>query len=367
MNIKYKLLSLLLIVFLFGCETGRLAEFTNQRAITRPNIKFQSPTSSTKSFAVLYAQNAISFYQSLQNQFTNSIDLAVSQGTLTKFEGRQTKRAVNKRMTLLKRSLNSYINRFSSSLTTSQMTTGVIRFNSPFDPPFSIIPGASKKNKLKSLRTILGQVESFSGLAVSFTDSLHNAITASANSSQIALAQALTTKLNNSFKKDIKAIRKFINFINIRRFKEFNRKRINLNNFVGNYSGNCTNISNGRVEPLSAVISFDDTTNELTLSFPRPDNLYGPANTEIFSDTFTKRRGVSFNENLALFGQTKVKITRNGYIRGSIGSELTPSLNKVDFWGVAKKRDNSIFLDVRMDFASYSEGGQAHAIMELTK
>ncbi|MCB0331855.1 MAG: hypothetical protein KDD55_00080 [Bdellovibrionales bacterium] len=346
------------------------SSFVPQQRAKRKPLSFPKPSNAAeKTIAQQYTQNALTFIASLDTQFSQNMTSAVTAGTLTQSQANIVLKRTRKQQKLLTRSVNRYTKKvLSKSLVLSPLSrVKVVKFTSPYHPPFKLIPGASKPAKLENMRIELGQMESFSGLAISFLDSLYTQLSATTSGSTLSFLESLHTKMRNSFVRDIKALKSIVRLVNVRRFIKRNKGVITPADHVGSYTGTCLNMNNGQVEPISATISFDDAGGELTVTFPRPDNLFGSAATETFSTLYDSNQGATYEEDSNFFGEIKFHLTKRGYLYGSITNIPANGLTEVFWWGYISKSDSTIILDVRMVFPEYDEGGHAHAVMTLSK
>ncbi len=339
------------------------------RAKRKP-LSFPKPSNFTeKAIAQQYTQNALTFLASLDTQFSQNMASAVSASTLTQNQADKVLKRTRKQQKLLTRSVNRYTKKvLSKSLAlTPGARVKVVKFTSPYHPPFNIIPGASKPAKLENMRIELGQMESFSGLAIAFLDSLYSQLSPMTSGATLDFLDSLHAKMRNSFIRDIKALKKIVKLVNIRRFKKRNKGTIDPLNHIGSYTGTCVNMSSGQIESISATIAYDDTTGELTITFPRPDNLFGSAATETFATVYNSSGGATYEDSSSFFGDISFRLSNRGYLTGSIQNIPASELVEVFWWGYISKSNSTITIDVRMVFPEYDEGGHAHAIMTLSK
>ncbi|RME61139.1 MAG: hypothetical protein D6780_02215 [Candidatus Dadabacteria bacterium] len=351
-------------------------------ALQKRKFSFPEPKgSSLKGVAILFSQNGLLFMDSLATQYSKNIDLAVAQGFLTAKERKLILRRVRRQKKVIDKALLRLLKKAKSSarladaqavlsLPISRAKVVRVRFNSSFGPPFRRIP---EKNKavLASLRTVAGQLESFSGLAIAFFQSLTQQIVqVTASSQQSTYVFKLEERIIKSLKRDIRSLVLVERLINVRRFKNANKSKINLSNLSGKYQGTLRNLSSGTSIPVNFEIAFDPNTNTLKVSFNRLALFFGEHLDE-FSEVFNKRK-LKIKKQIGIWGELTAVASNKGFVRGSLKFSpsvvpLISNMKKIDFYGSVTGKDSSIVLDIRAEFPTFTGGGQAHIILKANK
>ena len=382
-----------ILISISACETAQQTEENRSYSypkvslnVTSQDAKLKIPkpdkgaSSDVVNVAILFADNLITFLESLGDQYESNLGLAVQSGFITNGQARATIKRIKSIERFLFSKLRRYSKRLSerSSVSLKEANSQLRRvlrykrvrnfkfFLSPFKPPVKRIPKAKKKKQLKNIRYILGQVVPYSGLAVSFIDNLASQLSTGATAEQLEMIEELRTSLRKAFTGDIAAINGLILIVNKRRFKNANRQKIDPASFAGTYNGTCTNLTAGRVANVSIQVDYDPSTGLITVSYVRPDSIWGSGGDTMFSEVFGSN-GLTFAENSSIFGAIAGEMSSKGYITGSIIADTISEIDQIIVRGAALTKENKILLDARALFPEYDQGKQSHIVIELDK